>query len=412
MSLVGQSETPNRVRDGGSFPRKRSPGASDGCAADHCQPGLLLVAELAPIADAAGGGCGICNGPVAAITPPVGGTKVEITFVPSAGHVMNLPRRRFLHLAVGAAVLPAASRIARAQAYPAKPVRLVVAAAAGGPTDIVARLVGQWLSERLGQPFLIENRAGGSNNIGTEAVVRSAADGYTLLLANSVNAINASLYENLSYDFIRDIAPVAGIMRVPLFMEVNPSVPAKTVPEFIAYARANPGKVNMSSGGIGTPGHVSGELFKMLTGVNMIHVPYRGAGPALADLLSGQLQMMFDSMPSSIEYVRAGKIRPLAVTSAARLAVLPDLPTIGEFVPGFEASGWYGVGAPRNIPIEIVDRLNKEINAILADTKQQARLADLGGIALPGSPSDFGKLITDETDKWAKVVKFAGIKTN
>jgi tripartite-type tricarboxylate transporter receptor subunit TctC len=323
---------------------------------------------------------------------------------------MKIPRRRFLELAACAAALPAASRIARAQAYPAKPVRLVVAAAAGGPTDIVARLVGQWLSERLGQPFLIENRAGGSNNIGTEAVVRSAADGYTLLLANSVNAINASLYENLTYDFIRDIAPVAGIMRVPLFMVVNPSVPAKTVPEFIAYAKANPGKINISSGGIGSAGHVSGELFKMLTGVNMIHVPYRGSGPALADLLSGQLQMMFDSMPSSIEYVRAGKLRPLAVTSAARVEVLPDLPTVGDFLPGFEASTWFGVGAPKNTPAEVVDKLNKEINAVLADPKLKARLAGLGGTVLSGSPADFGKLIADETEKWGKVVKFAGIK--
>jgi len=324
---------------------------------------------------------------------------------------VKLPhRRQFLHLAAGAAALPAVSRIARAQTYPTRPVHLVVAAAAGGPTDIVARLIGQWLSERLGQQFLVENRAGGSNNIGTEAVVHAPADGYTLLVANSVNAINASLYEKLNYDFIRDTVPVAGIMRVPLFMEVNPSVPAKTVPEFIAYAKANPGKINMSSGGIGTAGHVSGELFKMVTGVNMIHVPYRGAGPALADLLGGQLQLMFDSMPSSIEYVRAGKLRPLAVTSATRLEVMPDLPTVGEFLPGFEASNWFGVSAPKNTPAEIVDGLNKEINLILADTKKRARLADLGGSVLAGSPADFGKLIADETEKWGKVIRAANIK--
>jgi tripartite-type tricarboxylate transporter receptor subunit TctC len=325
---------------------------------------------------------------------------------------MEILRRQFLHLAAGAIALPAAARVACAQAYPTRPVRIIVAAAAGGPTDLVARLIGQWLSERLGQQFLVENRAGGSNNIGTEAVVRSPADGYTLLLANSVNAINASLYEKLNYDFVRDIAPVAGIMSVPLFLEVNPSFPVRSVPELIAYAKANPGKVNMSSGGIGTSGHVSGELFKMLTGINMVHVPYRGAGPALSDLLGGQIQVMFDAMPSSIEYIRAGKLRPLAVTSAMRLEVLPDIPTLGEFVRGFEASDWFGVGAPVNTPSEIIDRLNKEINAILADTKAQARLADLGSTVLPGPPATFGKLIADDTEKWAKVIKFAGIKPN
>jgi tripartite-type tricarboxylate transporter receptor subunit TctC len=323
---------------------------------------------------------------------------------------MKLPRRRFLHLAAGAAAHPAVSRIAWAQTYPTRPVRIVVAAAAGGPLDIVARLMAQWLSEGFGRPFLVENRPGGSNNIGTEAVVRAPADGYTLLLANSVNAINATLYENLNYNFIRDITPVASIMRSYYVMEVNLSVPVKTVPEFIAYAKANSGKINMASGGNGTPGHVSGELFKMMTGVDMLHVPYRGGAPALTDLLGGQVQVMFDSMASSIEHIRAGRLRPLAVTNAIRLEMLPDVPTVGDFVPGFEASGWYGVGAPKNTPTEIVDRLNKEINAGLADPKMKARFADFGGMGLAGSPADFGKLIADETEKWGKVVKFAGIK--
>jgi tripartite-type tricarboxylate transporter receptor subunit TctC len=317
-------------------------------------------------------------------------------------------RRELLRVAAGALALPAFSRYARAQVYPTRPVRLIVAAAAGGPTDIVARLMAQWLSERLGQQLVVENRAGGSNNIGTEAVVRSSPDGYTLLLANNVNAINASLFKKLNYDFIRDITPVAGIMRVPLFMEVNPSVPAKTVPEFIAYARANPG-ISMASAGNGTPGHVSGELFKMLTGVNMVHVPYRGAGPALADVISGHLPVTFDAMPSSIEYIRAGKLRPLAVTSATRLESMPSLPTLAEFVPGFEANSWYGVGAPKNTPSEIIARLNKEVNSVLAEPKAQAKLADLGGILLPGSPADFGKLIAEDTERWGKVVKFANI---
>jgi tripartite-type tricarboxylate transporter receptor subunit TctC len=324
---------------------------------------------------------------------------------------MKLPhRRQFLHLAAGAAALPVASRIARAQTYPTKPVRIVVAAAAGGPTDIVARLMAQWLSERLGQQILVENRAGGGNNIGTEAVVRSPADGYTLLLSNSVNAINAALYEKLNYDFIRDTVPVAGIISVPLLMEVNPSVPAKTVPEFIVYAKANPGKVNMASGGNGTPGHVSGELFKMLTGVNMVHVPYRGGGPMLTDLIGGQVQVAFDPLPSSIGYVRAGSLRPLAVTSTSRLEVLPNVPTVSEVVPGYEASGWYGVSAPKNTPTEVIDKLNKEISAGLVDPGLKARLADLGGVPLPGTATDFGKLIAEETEKWAKVVKFSGAK--
>jgi tripartite-type tricarboxylate transporter receptor subunit TctC len=322
---------------------------------------------------------------------------------------MKLPhRRQFLQMVMGAAALPIPSNGAEAQGYPVRSVHLVVAAAAGGPTDIVARLMGQWLSERLGQPFVVENRAGGSNNIGTEAVVRSPPDGYTLLLANNVNAINASLFKKLNYDFIRDIAPVAGIMRVPLFMEVNPSVPVKTVPEFIAYAKANPG-ISMASAGNGTPGHVSGELFKMLTGVDMVHVPYRGAGPALADVISGHLPVTFDAMPSSIEYIRAGKLRPLAVTSSTRLEVFPELPALAEFLPGFEANSWYGVGAPKNTPGEIIDRLNTEVNSILAEPKSRARLTELGGILLPGSPVDFGKVITEDTERWGRVVKFANI---
>jgi tripartite-type tricarboxylate transporter receptor subunit TctC len=323
---------------------------------------------------------------------------------------MNLPRRKLLQLTAVAAALTTASRLAQAQAYPARPVHLVVAAAAGGPTDIVARLLGQWLSERLHQSFVIENRSGGSNNIGTEVVVRSTPDGYTLLLANSVNAVNASLFKNLSYNFIRDIAPVASIMRAPYFMEVNPSVPANNIPEFIAYAKANTGKVNMTSGGIGTGGHVAGELFNMLTGLNMTHVAYRGAGPALVDLLGGQVQLMFDAIPSSIGYVRTGKVRALAVTASARMESIPDLPTVSEFVPGFEASGWYGVGAPRDTPVEIIEKLNGDINAVLADPKNRARIADLGGVVVTGSPADFGKLIASDTEKWAKVVKFARIK--
>jgi tripartite-type tricarboxylate transporter receptor subunit TctC len=324
---------------------------------------------------------------------------------------LKLPhRRKFLHLAAGAAALPAVSRTAWAQTYPTRPVRIVVAAPPGGGGDIVARLLGQWLSERLGQPFVIDNRPGGGNNIGTEAVVRAAPDGYTLLLAFSSNAINATLYERLNFNFMRDIAPVAGVIRVPNVMLVHPSVPAKTIPEFIAYAKANPGKINMASGGIGSPGHVSGELFKMMTGVNLVHVPYRGVAPALTDLLGGQVQVYFPGMTASIEYIRAGKLRALAVTTATRSEVLPDLPTVGEFVPGFEASAWYGIGVAAHTPPEIVDTLNKEINAGLADPKIKARLGDLGGTPLIGSPANFGKLIADETEKWAKVIKFAGIK--
>jgi tripartite-type tricarboxylate transporter receptor subunit TctC len=324
---------------------------------------------------------------------------------------VKLPhRRQFLHLTAGAAALPAASRIARAQAYPTRPVRVIVGFPAGGTVDTFARMMGQWLSERLGQPSVIENRLGAAGNIATEAVVRAPPDGYTLLMVNPPHAINATLYEKLNYNFIRDIAPVAGIIRVPNVMVVNPSFPAKTVPEFIAYAKANPGKINMASAGNGTSIHVSGELFKMMTGVNMVHVPYRGGPPALTDLIGGQVQVMFDNITTSIEYIRAGKLRPLAVTTATRWEGLPDVPTVSDFVPGFEASGWQGVGAPKNTPPQIVDKLNREINAALADPKIKARLADLGGTVVPGSPADFGKLIADETEKWAKVIKFANMK--
>jgi tripartite-type tricarboxylate transporter receptor subunit TctC len=323
---------------------------------------------------------------------------------------MKPPRRRFLHLAAGAAALPVMSRIARAQAYPSRPVRIVVAFAAGGTTDIVARVIGQWLSERLRDQFIVENRPGGSGNTGTEAVVRSPADGYTLLAVAPANATNAALFDKLNFDFIRDIAPVAGVIRVPGVMEVNPSFPPRTVPEFIAYAKANPGKINYASAGSGTPQHVGGELFKLLTGVEMTHVPYRGNAPALTDLLGGQVQVMFDTMPNSIEYIKAGKLRPLAVTTATRWEGLPDIPTVGDFVPGYEASGWYGLAAPKNTPADVVDKLNNEVNAALADPKMKARLADMGGTVLAGSPADFGKLIAAETEKWAKVIRAANIK--
>jgi tripartite-type tricarboxylate transporter receptor subunit TctC len=323
---------------------------------------------------------------------------------------VKLPRRKFLHLAAGAAALSATSRIARAQSYPTRPVRWIVGFTPAGGNDIVARLMGQWLSERLGQPFVIENRPGAGTNIATEAVVNAPPDGYTLLLANMANAINATLYEKLNFNFIRDIAPVAGISRAPLVIAVHPSVPAKTVPEFIAYAKANPGRINMASAGIGSAGHLAGELFKMMAGVNLVHVPYRGNAPALADLIAGQVEVLFPSAASSIEYVRTGKLRGLAVTGATRSDALPDLPTVAESIPGYEASSLYGIGAPRNTPAEIVEPLNKEVNAALADPKMKARLADLGGTALPGSPAEFGKLIADETEKWAKVIKFAGIK--
>jgi tripartite-type tricarboxylate transporter receptor subunit TctC len=323
---------------------------------------------------------------------------------------MKLPRRKFLHLAAGAAALPTVSRIARAQAYPSRPVRLIVGFTAGGAFDITARLIGQWLSERLGQQFIIENRPGAATNVATEAVLRAPADGYTLLLGGAVNAINATLYEKLNFDFIRDIAPVSGLIRFPNIMEVNPSFAARTVPEFIAYAKANPGKVNMASSGNGTSQHLSGELFKMMAGVDLVHVPYRGAPQALTDLLGGQVQVSFDPLPASIEFVKSGKLRALAVTTATRSQALPDIPTIGDFVPGYEASGWNGVVAPKSTPIEIVHKLNTEIDAGLADPGMRARFAELGGMVLAGSPADFGKLIVDETEKWGKVVKFAGIK--
>ena len=323
---------------------------------------------------------------------------------------MKLPRRNFLHLVACAAALAAVSRIAWAQAYPSRPVRVVVPAPAGGGTDIVARLIGQRLSERLGQQFVIDNRPGGGGNIGTEAVVRAPADGYTLLMVAPANAINTSLYEKLSFNFIRDIAPVAGIIVVPNVMLVHPSVPAKTVPEFIAYAKANPGKINIASGPIGGPTHVTAELFKMMTGTDMLLVSYRGVAPAATDLLGGQVQVMFNSLPASIEYIKAGTLRALAVTSATRSETLPGIPTMGEFLPGFEASQWYGVGAPKNTPPQIIDKLNKEINAGLADPKLKARLADLGGTVLPGSPADFGKHIAEETEKWGKAIRAANIK--
>jgi tripartite-type tricarboxylate transporter receptor subunit TctC len=323
---------------------------------------------------------------------------------------VKLPRRNFLHLAAGAAALPAVSRFAWAQAYPSRPVRIIVGFAPAGGTDIMARLIGQWLSERLGQQFVIENRPGAGTNIATEAVVNAPPDGYTLLLACLPNASNATLYDKLNFNFIRDIAPVAGIARDTFAIEVNPSVPVKTVPDLIAYAKVNSGKINMASGGIGSGNHIFGELFKMMTSVNLVHVPYRGAGPALVDLLGGQVQVMFASMSSSIEYVRAGKLRALAVTTSTRSPVLPDIPTVAEFVPGYEASFWTGIAAPRNTPIEIVEKLNQEIIAGLADPTIKARLAGLGATALPGSPTDFGKPIAEETQKWGKVVKFAGIK--
>jgi tripartite-type tricarboxylate transporter receptor subunit TctC len=322
---------------------------------------------------------------------------------------MNILRRRFLELAVSVTALPAAAPFASAQNYPTRPVRIVVGYAPGGGTDLVARLVGQWLSERLGQQFVIENRTGAATNIGTEAVVRAPADGYTLLLAHTANAINATLYERLNFNFIRDITPVAGIIRVPGVMVVNPSLPAKTVLEFIAYAKANSGKINMGSGGAGGPDHMSGELFKTMTGVNMIHVPYRGS-PALSDLLGGQVQVIFSSLPAAIEYIKADKLRALAVTTATRFEGAPDIPTVGDVVPGYEASQWYGVGAPKNTPVEIVEKLNEEINAGLTNPKLKAQLADLGGTILPGPAADFGKLIAEETEKWAKVVKFSGAK--
>jgi tripartite-type tricarboxylate transporter receptor subunit TctC len=325
------------------------------------------------------------------------------------GIVMKLPRRQFLQLAAGAAALAVPVR-ARAQTFPARPVHLICPFAAGGPNDITARLIGQWLSDRLGQPFVVDNRAGAGGNIGTEVVVRASPDGYTLLLASSSNAVNAALYDKLSYNFMRDIVPVAGILRVPNVMVVNPSVPAQTVPEFIAHAKANPGKINMATSGNGSTTHVSGELFKELAGVDLVAVAYRGGGPALIDLLAGQMQVMFEPTIAAIEHIRAGKLRALAVTTAARSELLPEIPTVGESVPGYEASQWYGIGAPKGTPPEIVARLNQEINAALADPRLQARLADLGGIPTPMMPAEFGKFIADETEKWGKVIRAGNIK--
>jgi len=324
--------------------------------------------------------------------------------------VMRLPRRKFLHLAAGAAALPAVPRFARAQTYPNRPVRMIVPFGPAGTTDIVARLIGQWLSEHLGQQFIVENRPGGAGNIGTEAVVRAPADGYTLLMIDVSPAINATLFDKLNFNFVRDIAPVANIVRVPNVMVVNPAFPAKTVPEFIAHAKANPGKISLASAGIGTPNHVAGELFKMMAGLDLVHMPYRGGGPAIADLLGGQVDVTFAVVTTAIEYIRTGKLRALAVTSATRQEALPDIPTVADFLPGYEASGWFGLFAPRNTPAEIIDGLNKEINAALADPKVKARLADLGGTVVLGLPADFGRLVVDDKEKWAKVIRAAGIK--
>ena len=323
---------------------------------------------------------------------------------------MTIPRRRFLRLAVGAAALPVSSWIARAQGYPTRHVRIVVTFPAGSTSEILARPLAQWLQERLGRPFVIENRPGAGGTIGTEAVVRASPDGYTLLLVAGAHTVNATLYDKLSFNFIRDIAPIAAISREAAVMTVNPSVPAKTVPEFIAYAKANPGKVNMGSAGIGSPSHVTGELFKMMTGLNMVHVAYRGSTAAFTDLIAGQVQVSFGSMSVSISHISAGTVLPLAVTTMARSAVLPDLPSVSEFIPGYEASAVWGLGAPRNTPVEIIDKLNKEINAALADPKLKGRFTEIGISVLAGSPADFGKLIAAETEKWGKVVKFANIK--
>lgn len=323
---------------------------------------------------------------------------------------MKMPRRKFLRLAAGVAALPAMPGIVAAQSYPTRPVRIIVGFAAGGPPDVLSRLLGQWLSGRLGQQFIVETRPGAGSNVGTELVVNSPADGYTLLLASTGNAVNATLYSKLRFDFIRDIAPVAGILRAPNLMVVNPSIPPRTVPEFIAYAKSNPGKINMASSGIGTSPHVAGELFKLMTGINMVHVPYRGGVPALTDLLAGQVQVYFTTVSNSISYIKNGQLRALGVSATKRLAVLPDIPTLSEFVPGFEAGAWFGIGAPKNTPAEIIDRLNKEINAGLADPKIRARLLELGGTPLIGSPADFGKLFVDETEKWGKVVRAAKLK--
>jgi tripartite-type tricarboxylate transporter receptor subunit TctC len=323
----------------------------------------------------------------------------------------KLSRRQFLHVTAVAAAFAALPPFAKAQTYPARPVHIIAGFAAGGGVDITARLIGQWLSERFGQSFVIENRPGADGNLGTEAVVNAPPDGYTLLLATVPNAVNATLYQKLNFNFIRDIAPVAGIIRVPMVVLVHPSVAARTIPEFIIYAKANPGKINMASAGTGSAPHMAGELFNVMAGVNMVHVPYRGQGPALADLLGGQVQVLFATAPGTTDYVRTGRLRALAVTTSTQAEVLRDLPTVGDFVPGYEANQWYGIGAPQRTPVEIVDKLNKEINAAFANTAMKARFADVGGEPLAGSPAEFGKLIADETEKWAKVIKFVGIKS-
>jgi tripartite-type tricarboxylate transporter receptor subunit TctC len=331
------------------------------------------------------------------------------------GDIMKPPRRRFLHLAAGATSLVALSaspHIANAQAYPTKPVRFIIGYTSGGSADITARLIGQWLSDGLGQPFIVESRPGAGTNIATEAVVRAPPDGYTVFLVAPANAINATLYDKLNFNFLRDIAPVAGIIRFANVMEVNPSVPAKTVPEFIAYAKANPGKINMASSGNGSTIHMSGELFKMMTGISMIHIPYRGAAPALTDMLGGQVQVMFDNVPTSLEHIRSGALRPLAVTTATRLDLLPDIPTVAEFVPGYESSAWYGLGVPKGTSPGIITMLNRAVNAGLADPNLKARFTDLSAAVLPGSPEDFARLLVDETEKWGKVVKFSGAKAD
>ncbi len=323
---------------------------------------------------------------------------------------MRLPRRGFLRLAGAAVALPAVSRIASAQAYPSRPIRVIIGYTPAGSADITARLMGQWLSERLGQTVVIENRPGAGTNLATESVVRAPADGYTLLLVAPANAINATLFDKLNHNFMRDIAPVAGINRFANVMEVNPAVPAKTVPEFIAYAKANPGKLSMASSGAGSTIHMSGELFKMMTGIQMTHVPYRGSAPALTDMISGQVQVMFDNIPSSIEHIRAGKLRPLAVTGTTRSDLLPDIPMVADYLPGYEASAWYGFGAPRGTPPEIIEKLNKTVNDILADPAVKKKFADMGATLIVSSPADFGKYVAAETEKWGKVVKFSGAK--
>ena len=323
---------------------------------------------------------------------------------------MKLPRRKFLHLAAGAAALPAVPCIAWAQAYPSRPVRIIVGFAADGSVDIIARLTGQWLSERLGQQFVVENRPGAAGNLATEAVVRALPDGYTLLLANGANAVSAMLYEKLPFDFIRDSVPVAGIMRLANVMDVNPTFPANNLAEFIAYAKANPGKINFASGGVGTSPHLSGELLKTMAGINLVHVPYRGTAPALADLIAGQVEVVFDNIPGSVGHIKTGKVRALGVTAPKRVAAIPDVPAIGETVPGYEVSIWYGIAAPKGTPPAIVEKLNQAVNAVLVDPKLRARLAELAGEPMPMTPAEFGKLVADETKKWAKVIKSAGIK--